>query len=95
MTFKMHRRHRSCSNNLFDLLPADKLHVRIWNLHGTVDFGLKRKILKTLTKSFLTVAILFKNGMCYQGIQCGKEKEAKLPVAPDIISFFSVPLKLF
>lgn len=57
MTFKICGQHRSRFSNLFDLLSADKLHVRIWNLHGTVDFGLKWMILKTLTESFLMVAM--------------------------------------
>lgn len=33
--------------------------------------------------------------MCYQGIQPGKEKEAELPVALDVINLFSVALKHF
>lgn len=78
-------------------MSADKLRVRIWNLHGTVDFGLKWKILKTLTESFLTVAMppVESRHMCYQGIQPGKEKEAELPVALDVINLFSVALKHF
>lgn len=96
MTFQIHGRHRICSNNLLISCLLINCIVRIWNLQGTVDFGLKRMIFKTLTESFLTVKCgHFKNGMYYQGIQCGKEKEAKLPVAPDIISLFSVPLKIF
>lgn len=46
--------------------------VRIWNLHGSVDFGLKRKIFKNINRTLPNSGNVA--WVCYQGIQCVRRK---------------------
>lgn len=95
MTFQIHRRHRSHSNNLFDLLPSDKLHCKDLEFTWHCRLWGEKEDFKNINRKLSNsgnVACL-RMGRVIRVFDVVRRK--RLPVAPDIIRFFSVPLKLF